>query len=303
MIWGGNAVALRITLNDLPPLQLAAWRASLALAVLLAWTVLRRASIPLPARRLPLVIILGALVTGHVALLSLAAERVPAADVVVLLYLYPIFTALLAHAFLPDERLTARSAVGLLIGFGGAALALAGGGAGLETASAKGAMLAISSAMCWALYTTCTKLALSAIRPLAVVVYPTALSAMGLAWLAYAVEKMPIRAISLPGLLALGYQGILSTAGGSLVWTMLMAKRRASRLSAYTFLAPITGVLASTIVLDERVPGRLAAALVLVVVSLVAIERQEGRDRTAVAGRGRTRTAPASIRGAPHGPA
>jgi drug/metabolite transporter (DMT)-like permease len=57
------------------------------------------------------------------------------------------------------------------------------------------------------------------------------------------------------------------------VWFALIARFSASRVSAFTFLTPLFGVAAGHLVLGEPLTGAFAAAVALVAVGLVLVNR------------------------------
>ena len=58
-----------------------------------------------------------------------------------------------------------------------------------------------------------------------------------------------------------------------MVWYALVVKYSASRLSAFTFLTPLFGVAAGYLVLGEPLTPAFAAAVALVTVGLILVNR------------------------------
>jgi drug/metabolite transporter (DMT)-like permease len=84
------------------------------------------------------------------------------------------------------------------------------------------------------------------------------------------------RMTSMPSWLALGslaYQTIWVVSVTFVVWFALIQRYSASRLSAFTFLTPLFGVAAGHLVLSEPLTPAFAAAVALVVVGLVLVNR------------------------------
>jgi drug/metabolite transporter (DMT)-like permease len=84
------------------------------------------------------------------------------------------------------------------------------------------------------------------------------------------------RLVGTPPLLAVAsllYQTIWVVAVTFLAWFALILRYSASRLSVFSFLAPMFGVLAGHIVLGEPLTPGFAAAAVLVIAGLVMVNR------------------------------
>src|SRR6185437_1008552 len=84
---------------------------------------------------------------------------------------------------------------------------------------------------------------------------------------------------------ALAYQAVVVAFASYLAWFWLIAHYPASRLSAFSFLAPVLGVLAGGLLLGERVTPALGGALLLVALGIWLVNRRtSGAPRPAAAG-------------------
>lgn len=117
--WGLNTVAMRVAGRSVPPLSVATVRSLVGGLVLLTIAKRRKADWPRSRDEWMGVISLGLIMTGaSTACLFLAAKNIPAGLLSILTNTMPIFMAILAPIML-RERLTSRTAVGLLVGMGG----------------------------------------------------------------------------------------------------------------------------------------------------------------------------------------
>ena len=81
---------------------------------------------------------------------------------------------------------------------------------------------------------------------------------------------------AMPSALALGalaYQIVWVVSVTFVVWFALIARYSANRLTAFTFLTPLFGVAAGHLVLGEPLTPAFAAAVALVAVGLVLVNR------------------------------
>src|SRR5690606_31195974 len=84
------------------------------------------------------------------------------------------------------------------------------------------------------------------------------------------------RMTAMPGpaaLTAMGYQTLFVVPVTFVLWFALIQRYSASRLSAFTFLTPIFGVMAGHLVLGEPMTVAFAAAVALVAAGLVLVNR------------------------------
>jgi drug/metabolite transporter (DMT)-like permease len=122
LIWGSTWLVIRKG-GDLPPLTAAGWRfvlAALGMAVVVHFLARREGG-----ERPPLWMSLyqgGLNFAPSYALVYWAETRIPSGLVAVLWAVYPLFVAIAAHLWLPDERISRRQAAGFLIAFLGVTL-------------------------------------------------------------------------------------------------------------------------------------------------------------------------------------
>lgn len=110
-------------------------------------------------RRVPVrVYIFGALGLFAYHLLYFSALRLaPAAEAGLIAYLWPLLIVVFS-GLLPSERLRAGHVGGAVLGFGGAALIITGGGMGLSGDHTAGYLLALLAAFTWAGYSVLSRL-------------------------------------------------------------------------------------------------------------------------------------------------
>jgi drug/metabolite transporter (DMT)-like permease len=270
--WGGNQVAVKLALPDIPPLIQGAVRSAAAALIVLAWARLR--GVPLRARD-------GTLRAGTAAGLLFALEFIllyrgllltTASRAALLLYTAPLFVALGAFWLLPAERFGAVQWLGLMLAFGGVATAL-GVPASIGGASTLfGDLLMMAAAVAWGATTLVIKATVLARAPFAkTLLYQLVVSAPLLGIAAAVFGEHPSAAPSAVALGALVYQTVWVVGITYLVWFALITRYSASRLAAFTFLTPVFGVAAGHGVLGEPLTPSFLLALLLVASGLVLV--------------------------------
>ena len=123
VIWSSTWVAIKIGLEDCPPLLGAGIRFAAAGLVLLAIGAASGRSLRTDAKLAAILALMPfALAYG---LVYWGEQHIPSGLAAVLFGILPLYTAMLSAAFLPDAPLRARLIVGVLIALGGLALAFA----------------------------------------------------------------------------------------------------------------------------------------------------------------------------------
>ncbi len=266
-LWSSAFAGIRVGLEAFSPGHLALLRFLSASAVLLIFAVIRR--MPLPALRdVPFMLLIGLFgITVYHTALNYAEVRVSAGAAGILIASSPVFTALLARAFL-RERLRPWGWAGIALSFGGSALVALSEGEGLSFEPH--AMLVLLSALSGSIYFVMLKPLLRRYSPLQLSTYAiwagTLLLCIFLPGLPQAVGTAPAGAI-----LTVVYLGVFPGAVAYITWAYALSRTPASVLASYQYLIPVLAVFIAWVWRDEvpRVVALLGGAVSLVGVILV----------------------------------
>jgi drug/metabolite transporter (DMT)-like permease len=198
-----------------------------------------------------------------------------ASRAVVFLYTAPFFVALGSYQFL-GERLRASQWGGLALSFAGVALAIGVPQADVDARVLLGDLLVVGGGALWAATTLVVKgTALLQAPPEKALGYQVAVSVPILGFAAWSWGETLTR---VPGPLALSllaYQAIWVVGLTFLIWFGLVKTHSASKLSAFTFITPLFGVVASYFILHETPTPVFGAAALLVIAGLYLVNRPD----------------------------
>jgi len=267
-LWGFQQVTIKVIAGDVSLVAQAAIRSIVATALVLAWARLR--GIPLFERD-------GTLRAGLLAGFLFAVEFVfiygglaytNASRMVVFIYLTPVLTALGLHLAIPGERLKLGQWLGVLVAFSGVALAFFNTG----KSTLVGDLCGIAAAFFWSATTVlirATRLAqASATKAL---FYQLGVSAALLPGFSYLLKEPGIVSLTPLALASLAYQGVFVAFASYLAWFWLLGRYLAARLSVFSFLAPMFGVLFGVWLLGEPLGSQFAATAGLVALGIVLV--------------------------------
>jgi drug/metabolite transporter (DMT)-like permease len=271
--WGFNQISVKLALPDIPPLMQAAIRSAggLVIILLVAWF-----------RGVPLFRRDGTLKAGLLAGLFFGVEFIliyrglvytTASRVVVFLYIAPFIVALGSKRFL-GEALSGLQWGGLALSFAGVALAIGVPQPSVDAKVILGDVLVMGGGILWAVTTLVVKatplLHAPAEKTLA---YQVAVSIPILA-LGAAVSGESIT--HMPGPLAWGlmvYQTVWIVGTTFLIWVALVKTYSASKLSSFTFMTPLFGVIGGYFVMHDTLTLAFAGAALLVMAGLYLVNR------------------------------
>lgn len=119
-IWGSTWLFIKIGLEDLPPLTFAGVRFVIGAALLFAVVLVRRVPLPRARRDWTLMAATGILsFTVNYGLLFWGEQHVSSGLAALLQATIPVFGLIIAHYYLPGERLTVLKIIGVLLGVAG----------------------------------------------------------------------------------------------------------------------------------------------------------------------------------------
>ena len=264
-IWGVQQVAIKLASTGISPV----WQAGLssigATVIVLLWAHLR--GVRLGERDGTLVpgVLAGLLFAAEFALIFLGLEYTTASRGVIFLYTAPFFVALGAVWLLPQEHMRRAQWVGMALAFGGI-LVLFGEHLFMPTDRAWiGDLMIMLAAVFWAATTLTVKAsALARVSAEKTLLYQLAVSALVLPLLSVALGEPGVFAPTPLVWASLFFQTFIVAGMSYLGWFWLVRQYPATRLSSFSFLTPVMGVLAGGLLLGEAMTPAVFGALFLV---------------------------------------
>jgi drug/metabolite transporter (DMT)-like permease len=195
---------------------------------------------------------------------------------VLFLYLAPFFVVIGSRWLVPGDHFSLSQWLGLLLSFVGIVIAF-----GLPTPATDphqmlGDIMFVGAGAAWAATTLVIKAStLNRISAEKTLLYQLVVSAPLLAVGALVFGE---RMNAMPSAIALGafaYQTIWVVSVTFAVWFALIVRYSAARLSVFTFLAPLFGVAAGHLVLNEPLTPAFALAVALVAGGIVLVNRPQ----------------------------
>lgn len=264
ILWGGNAIAIKIALAGLPPIALAAARFLLGGLTVLLWAGLMRIPVRLQAgegRRLGLLVLI---FIAQIYLLNAGTDITLAGRSTVFISTYPFFTALFAHIFIPGDRLSRLKVLGMALSFAGVALIFAETLLLGELAYLPGDLMVLLSGLLLGARQVYTKRLTQRTHPARLLLYQAAFSLPVFLLFSALLESRAAWTFTPAVVGAVFYQGMVVAGLCFIVLTTLLRRYRASRLGVFGFVTPVFGVLLSDLLLGEPLSPGLLVSMCLV---------------------------------------
>ena len=274
-LWGLSFLAIEVGLRSLDPILFAAFRYGIAAVLLLGIALARRVDWR-PAGRPDVDAILGGgvfLVAGN-ALLFLGQQTVPSGVAAIMQSHVPVLTSLWALALLPEERVSAVGAAGILLGLVGVGLIVRPDPANLLGGDVVGRMLILAQAASVALGGVIIQRAGPTLDRAALSGWSMAVGGAILFALSYAIGEPFALPATAPGLVAVVYLGVFATALAFLIYYTLLEVRGALETSLVAYLVPVVATIVGVVVLQESITLPTVAGFLLVFAGFVLLKRR-----------------------------
>ena len=264
-IWGLQQAAIKVANAGISPLWQAGLRSLGATLLVLAWARLRGVRLSEADGTLVPGLLAGLMFAAEFALIFGALQYTTASRGVIFLYTAPFMVALGAVWLLPHEHMRRAQWAGMALAFAGV-LALFGESLLRPAGEAWiGDLMMLLAAVAWAATTLTVKVTrLARASAEKTLLYQLAVSALALLPLSLAFGEPGVFASTTAVWASLAFQIVIVAAASYLAWFWLISQYPATRLSSFSFLTPVMGVLAGALLLGETLTPAIYLALTLV---------------------------------------
>jgi HAD superfamily phosphatase (TIGR01668 family) len=276
MVWGTTFVATKTLLNYYDALQIMLMRFFIAWVVLLLLT--RKIEKPVSLRDEAGIFALSLSgVTLYYYFENTALTYTLASNVSIILASAPVFTAILAHIFTGDEKMSGRTWAGFVIAMAGVVLVVFNGTYVLKL-NPLGDALSVLASLSWAVYSILLKkyvhrydnmvLTRKMVFYALLLTAPAAMRGTGLP---------PVAPLARPEVIfCLLFLGVLGSAVCYVTWNVAIKRIGVVNTNNYIYLNPFITMVAAALVLGEPVTGAGFLGAVLIVGGILVSEYRGG---------------------------
>lgn len=290
LIWGSSFLWIKIAVGEIGPFAVVGWRLLFGIVGLAVVTVTRRAKLPTGWSLWRNLAILGAINTALPFVLITWGERsIDSAVASVLNSTVPLFTMVLAHFSLVDDRITIRKAAGLIVGFGGVLLLMS---RDLSRSSFTGALwgqlAVLVAAFSYANGGVFARRMMRRVPALTQAFIPM-IAADIMVWpFALGLRNQPLLPSTGRTWIALVWLGLLGSCTAYLLYFSLLHRIGPTRATMVTYLVAVVGVGLGVVFLNEQLDARLALGSLMVVAGVAIVNIQRESRASASTERGKT---------------
>ena len=279
LIWGWSFLLIKVALGGMTPATVAFARIALGTVVMLAVLKARGAALPRDLRSWRHFAVMGLAYSAvPFTLLAWGEQYITSALTAVVNATTGLFTALAAAIGL-GERLRPPQVAGLVLGFGGVAVASGTGTSDLVSSSGAGIAAALAASACYGFSFVYAQRHLTTVPPLVAACGQLVTGAVLSAPLALATSVDDGFSPTLRQVAAVALLGAVGTGIAYVINYRSIADVGSTRASLVTYLVPIVAVTVGVVFLDERFHLRLVVGGALTIAGIALIQERFRRLR------------------------
>jgi drug/metabolite transporter (DMT)-like permease len=269
-IWGSTWLAIKVGLESVPPFFSAGLRFLVAAAVLCALSWARGVPLPRGSRVHACLLGLGAInfVVNYGAVYW-GEQYVSSGLTAVLFATYPLFVLLIAHAAIGAERITARKALGVVVGFAGVALIFRSDLGAYDPRATVAAAVILLSPLGAASTSVAIKKWGNDLHPYTLTTLPMTYGAVCLTAIGFATEDPRAIEWTAAAVGSIAYLAVFGSVVAFVVYYRLLKVVAVSLLALVSYAFPVVAVVLGWVVLGERLSGSTMAGAATVLAGIV----------------------------------
>lgn len=267
ILWGGNPVATRYSVDDIPPVFAAGLRFLIGAIFMIAWCRVEGSPIRLRRKDVIPCAITGLLLFVQIGLFNVGVHRSTTSHSSLFINTFVFWVIAFEHFITHEDRLTVRKSVGLMLTAGGV-LALMISTERVETESVSrdaptlvGDVILCLSALILGIKVIYTKHALKVVAPGTLVFWQSVLGTICFFAWSLGFERKETGPVGIPAMLGILYQGVFVAGVCFALQARLIREYSATQISIFAFLTPLAGVVGGVLLRGDVVsPWLLVAA-------------------------------------------
>lgn len=279
-IWGSTWLFIKVGLEDLPPITFAGIRFLIAATILISLIVLRNRPLPQTRGEWTLLAVSGVLAfTLNYGLLFWGEQYISSGLASLLQATIPAFGLVIAHFYLPAERMTAGKIIGVLMGIAGVGVIFSNQLSVSGNRALAGSAALVLSSICVAFSNVLIKARGKNIDPSIIAAGQMLCGFIPLLLIGIPLEGNPFHfRWTRMAVVSLFYLAIVGSVVAFMLYYWLMRHMDVTKTMLIALVTPVIAVTLGMQVLDEKLDWRTFAGGTLIVagIGLIAFRRNRG---------------------------
>jgi len=267
-LWGFNSVAVRYSVDEMPPVFVAGLRFLIGAIVLVGWCRWEGSDLRLKRAEIGPSILIGVLLFIQISLFNAGVELSTASHGSLYVNTFVFWVIAIEHFVTKADRLTFRKTIGVTLAAASVVLLITATDRShasdvvRDIPTLTGDLVLCLSAFFLGLKIVATKSALRIVKPGTLIFWQSVIGTVLFFLWSFAFEEIQWRETTWPSWVGVLYQGIFVAGFCFVIQARLMQTYSASQISVFAFITPLSGVAAGVWMRNDRMsPWMLLAAI------------------------------------------
>lgn len=270
ILFGTNSVLVKIVLRGFGLFTAAALRFGMTVLIIIIWARLTGRSLKVSKMQVHHLFILAIVFALQMSLFYFGLTLTYASRTALLSNVQPFVVLLLAHYFIPGDRISVPKVTGMILAFGGILYLFLDANV-VSKDIRSGDLVILAAVLVWGINAVYIKRIIHTFAPFQIVLYPMVGITLISGSAAFFFDAQMIGNLTPEVVGSLIFQGLVTGAIGFVLWTSLQQKYGTVAVHSFLFLVPISGVFFGGLILNEPITARILVALVLIVAGIVVV--------------------------------
>jgi drug/metabolite transporter (DMT)-like permease len=281
MLFGGNGVAMKFSYTGLGTFTTAGIRFTLASILLVCWSLYRNIPLRLTKKQWRLILVQSLIFCFQVGCFHVGLAHTTASHGAIIANVLPFLVLILAHFFIPGDRITLKKGVGILMGFSGVVI-LFFDRTGLGSGVYKGDAIILMAVTCWSISAIYIKRINKHFHAVQITLFQTIIAIPVFFICGWFLDEGMVNHITPKVVGSVLYIGVVTACFGFVAWNTMLKTYGASVLHSFVFIVPLAGVCFGVLFLDEPVTPHLLGAMVCIVSGIMVVNLRRRRKALAL---------------------
>ena len=270
ILFGANAVAIKVCLVGVGAFTAAGIRFAIAALVVFAWARFKKIPLALDKRQVVQMVTLSCIFMVQLSCFYLGMDKTTASHGVLISNVLPFIVMVMAHFFIPGDTITVKKGMGILLGFLGVFF-LFFDEQDLTGDLKRGDLIMLMAVFMWSFSAIYVKKIIARYNPVQITLYPMLFGTpfffiAGFLWDGQMIQRLDVTIIT-----AILYQSVVAAAFGFIAWNRLLQKFGATALHSFVFVMPLAGVLCGVLILGETITAHVFASVVFILTGVAVV--------------------------------
>jgi drug/metabolite transporter (DMT)-like permease len=273
--WGSTYLAIKIGVEDMPPMFFAGVRFLIAGLIMIVFSYIRGYAFPAGKSEFSRLSLIGLfMLLGGNGLVVFAEQWVDSGVASLIMATIPIFAGVLEHFFIRTTRLTFKALSGLLLGFFGVYFLLVPAEHGISI-DIPGILVLLSASFLWSTGTVLSKTFKGNSSIVSNIGIQMFAGGVGLMFVSAITGEFSRVRFSMNSVLAIAYLVVFGSLVAYSSYIYLLQKWPATKAGTYAYINPLVAVSLGAIFLDEKINFLMILAMGAILLGVLIVQKSK----------------------------